>query len=104
MGPTCTHRTIARHARIVWLNKTIMAAEMSSIVQKSKKQTCILVEEDGAGPAMPRESVEECSMLQLKRSSTCRGAKNSGEKMLWYTATGRPIKFSKACKFCIRFC
>lgn len=49
---------------------TIMAAEMSSIVQESKKQTCILVEEDVAGLAMPRESVEECSVLQLKRSST----------------------------------
>ena len=47
-----------------------MAAEMSSIVQESKKQTCILVEEDVAGLAMPRESVEECSVLQLKRSST----------------------------------
>ena len=49
---------------------TIMAAEMSSIVQESKKQTCILVEDDVAGLAMPRESVEECSVLQLKRSST----------------------------------
>ena len=47
-----------------------MAAEMSSIVQESKKQTCILVEDDVAGLAMPRESVEECSVLQLKRSST----------------------------------
>ena len=57
---------------------------MSSIVQESKKQTCILVEEDVAGLAMPRESVEECSVLQLKRSSTCRGAKNQ-----WGTTLAR---------------
>ena len=77
MGPTRTHRTIAKHVRIVWLNKTV--------VQESKKQTCILVEEDIAGLGMPREIVEECSVLQLKRSSTCRGAKNQwGKNALVY--------------------
>ena len=77
MGPTRTHRTIAKHVRIVWLNKTV--------VQESKKQTCILVEEDIAGLGMPREIVEECSVLQLKHSSTCRGAKNQwGKNALVY--------------------
>lgn len=50
MGPICTHRTIAKHAVIVWLNrKTIMAAETSAIVKEAKKQTRILVEEDVLG-------------------------------------------------------
>ena len=39
MGPICTHRAIAKHAVIVWLDrKTIMAAETSTIVLESKKK------------------------------------------------------------------
>jgi len=81
MGPICTHRAIAKHAVIVWLDrKTIMAAETSTIVQETKKQTSIMVEEDVPGAALPRESVEECSTVQLKRWLTCTGAKTSGKK------------------------
>ena len=43
------------------------AAETSAIVQESKKHACILVEKDVPGAALPRESVEECSVVQLKR-------------------------------------
>ena len=57
--------------------KTIMAAETSVIVEESKKETCTLLEEDIPGAALPRESVEEYRMVQLKRWLTCRGAKTS---------------------------
>ena len=80
MGPICTHRAIAKHAVIVWLDrKTIMAAETSMIVQESKKQTCIMVEEDVPGAAL----------------------KLVGKRVLW--CIGKPM-FSNAHKFCIRFC
>ena len=58
----------------------MMAAETSPIVQESKKQTCILVEEGIPGAALPHESREECSVVHLKRWLTCRGAKTSGKK------------------------
>ena len=82
MGPICTHRAIAKHAVIVWLDrKTIMAAETSTIVLESKKKkTCIMVEEDVPGAVLPSESVEECSAVKLKRWFTCIGAKTSGKK------------------------
>ena len=60
--------------------KTIMVTEKSVTVVESKKITCTLVEEDIPGAALPRESVEKCSMVQLKRWLTCRGAKTSGKK------------------------
>lgn len=88
MGPTCTHRAIARHAGVVWLDrKTIMAAETSAIVKEAKKQTCILVKEDVLGVALTRESVEQCSAVQPKRWLTCRGAKTSRKHFFLCTQT-----------------
>ena len=40
----------------------------------------ILVDEDVPGAALPRESVEECSVVLLKRWLICRGPKTSGKK------------------------
>ena len=85
MGPICTHTErsqgmLASFGCTKKKKKEIMAAETSAIEQESKKQTCILVEEDVSGAALPRESVEECSVVQLKRWLTCRGAKTSGKK------------------------
>ena len=78
MGPICTHRAIAKHAGIVWLDrKTIMAPATSAIVKEAKKQTCILVKEDVLSVVLTRESVEQCSAVQPKRWLTCRGAKTS---------------------------
>lgn len=57
-----------------------MAAETSAIVQESKKQTCIMVEEDVPAAVLPNESVEECSAVKQKRWFTCIGAKTSGKK------------------------
>ena len=45
-----------------------------------RKQTCILNEEDVPGAALPRESVEECSVVHLKRWLPCKGAKTSRKK------------------------
>ena len=58
----------------------IMVAETSMIVEESKRQTCALVEEDIPDAALPLESVEECSMVQLRSWLTCRDAKTSGKR------------------------
>ena len=58
------------------------AAETIAIVQETKKHMCVLVEEDVPGAALPRESVEECSVVQLKRWLTCRGAKTVEKRLL----------------------
>lgn len=57
-----------------------MEVETPVIAEEGKKQTCTLVEEDIPDAALPRESVEECNMVQLKRWLTCRGAKTCGKK------------------------
>ena len=54
-----------------------MAAKKRVILAETKKQKCTFVEEDIPDAALPRESEEECSMVQLKRWLTCRGAKTS---------------------------
>ena len=38
----------------------------------------ILREEDIPGAEIPRETVEQCSVVQLKRWLLCRGAKTTG--------------------------
>jgi hypothetical protein len=43
-------------------------------------KTIILNEEDVPGAKLPRESVEQCTVVQLKRWLLCRGAKTSGVK------------------------
>ena len=78
MGPTCTHRAIENHAGIVWLAKK--QSWRPRQVRLWRKQTCILVEEDVPGAALPRESIEECSVVQLKRWLTCKGTKTSRKK------------------------
>ena len=40
----------------------------------------ILSEEDIPGAKIPRETVEQCSVVQLKRWLLCRGAKTTGNK------------------------
>lgn len=40
----------------------------------------ILTEEDIPGAKIPRETVEQCSVVQLKRWLLCRGAKTTGNK------------------------
>ena len=40
----------------------------------------ILTEDDIPGVKLPRDSVEKCSVVQLKRWLLCRGAKTTGIK------------------------
>ena len=40
----------------------------------------ILTEEDILGLKIPRETVEQCSVVQLKRWVLCRGGKTTGNK------------------------
>ena len=40
----------------------------------------ILSEEDIPGAKIPHETVEQCSVVQLKRWLLCRGAKTTGNK------------------------
>jgi len=57
---------------------------MASLLQGDSidpaKEKVILTENDIPGAKIPRESVEQCSVVQLKRWLLCRGAKTSGKK------------------------
>ena len=77
MGPV--ERSQSMLGSFSW-SETIKVAETSMIVEESNKQTCTLVEDDIPDAALPRESVEERSMVQLRRWLTCRDAKTSGKK------------------------
>ena len=54
----------------------------------------ILSEEDIPGAKIPRESVEQCSVVQLKRWLLCRGAKTTGNKKALVT---RYVRFIWRC-------
>ena len=44
------------------------------------KEKIILTEEDIPGATIARESVQQCTVVQLRRWLLCRGAKTSGKK------------------------
>ena len=49
----------------------------------AKESTCeeiVLTAEDIPGAKLPRENAEECTVPQLRRWLSCRGAKTSGKK------------------------
>ena len=52
----------------------------SKPVADGEKKAFILSQEDIPGANLPRETVEECSVVQLKRWLVCRGAKTTGKK------------------------
>ena len=51
----------------------------------------ILSEKDIPGAKIPRETVEQCSIVQLKRWLLCRGAKTTGNKKALMTRYVRVI-------------
>ena len=55
-----------------------MAAKESTC-EESVKQI-VLTEEDIPGAKLPRENAEECTVPQLRRWLSCKGAKTSGKK------------------------
>ena len=48
--------------------------------ESKAKLTVKLTQEDIPGAKLPRDSVEKCSVVQLKRWLLCRGAKTTGTK------------------------
>ena len=54
----------------------------------------ILSEEDIPGARIPRETVQQCSVPQLKRWLLCRGAKTTGNKKALVT---RYVRFISRC-------
>jgi hypothetical protein len=55
------------------------SSDSIKFVSVEAKKTCIL-SEDIPGAKLPRETVEEGSVVQLKSWLVCRGAKTSGKK------------------------
>ena len=53
---------------------------MNGVKAKAAKEDVILTEYDIPGAIFPKETVEACSVGQLKRWLTCRGAKTTGKK------------------------
>ena len=61
-------------------HKQKMASTVNGVKAKAAKENVILTEYDIPGAILPKETVEECSVGQLKRWLTCRGAKTTGKK------------------------
>ncbi|XP_022791321.1 uncharacterized protein LOC111330683 [Stylophora pistillata] len=59
----------------------------------------ILTEEDIPGAKIPRETVEQCSVVQLKRWLLCRGAKTTGNKKALITRVQDYIKHGLDVKY-----
>ena len=61
-------------------HKQKMASTVNGVKAKAAKEDVILTEYDIPGAILPKETVETCSVGQLKRWLTCRGAKTTGKK------------------------
>ena len=61
-------------------HKQKMASTVNDVKAKAAKEDVILTEYDIPGAILPKETVEACSVGQLKRWLTCRGAKTTGKK------------------------
>ena len=61
-------------------HKQKMASTVNGVKAKAAKEDVILTEYDIPGAILPKETVEACSVGQLKRWLTCRGAKTTGKK------------------------
>ena len=61
-------------------HKQKMASTVNGVKAKAAKEDVILTEYDIPGAILPKETVEACSIGQLKRWLTCRGAKTTGKK------------------------
>ncbi|KAK3728953.1 hypothetical protein QZH41_016826 [Actinostola sp. cb2023] len=57
-----------------------MAGVMNSDSKKMVSDKIDITEDDIPGAKISRESIEQCSVVQLKRWLLCRGAKTSGKK------------------------
>lgn len=65
--------------RLAGQKKNMAASNIDSLTDESKEKI-ILTENDIPGAKIPRESLEHCSVPQLKRWLLCRGAKTTGKK------------------------
>ena len=61
-------------------HKQKMASTVNGVKAKAAKEDVILTEYDIPGAILPKETVEACSVGQLKRWLTCRGAKTTEKK------------------------
>ena len=56
-----------------------MRVNLKMAAEESVKQI-VLTEEDIPGAKLPRENAEDCTVPQLRRWLSCRGAKTSSKK------------------------
>ena len=90
-----------------------MAGVMNSDLKKMVNDKIDITEDDIPGAKISRESIEQCSVVLLKRWLLCRGAKTSGKKATLITRyeivdklipkfkvhTHRKFKSIKFCRF-----